>query len=141
MEVVYSVFYDQFERLCRQRNIKPTRLARDLGISATAPGRWRDGAEPKMETVKMIADYFGVTTDYLLSDEPLGNSANSNVSSALVQGSPGGNANVGGGEVLQGLEGEMLRVFRGLSKINQAQALSKLYELEAAQDAAKKEGE
>lgn len=135
------MFYDQFERLCRQRNIKPTRLARDLGISATAPGRWRDGAEPKMETVKMIADYFGVTTDYLLSDEPLGNSANSNVSSALVQGSPGGNANVGGGEVLQGLEGEMLRVFRGLSKINQAQALSKLYELEAAQDAAKKEGE
>ena len=80
------MFYDQFERLCRQRNIKPTRLARDLGISATAPGRWRDGAEPKMETVKMIADYFGVTTDYLLSDEPLGNSANSNVSSALVQG-------------------------------------------------------
>ena len=42
---------------------------------------------------------------------------------------------------MQGLEGEMLRVFRGLSKINQAQALSKLYELEAAQDAAKKEGE
>lgn len=37
--------------------------------SATVTG-WKQGSIPRKSTLKKIADHFGVTVDYLLSDEP-----------------------------------------------------------------------
>lgn len=45
-------------------------LAPKLGVSPSALGNYARGCrEPDFETVKRIADYFGVTTDYLLAHE------------------------------------------------------------------------
>lgn len=136
------MFYDQYERLCKEHNVKPTRVMRDLGQSSTSPQRWREGMMPKIETVLQIAEYFGVSLDYLFSEE-LGRThenatmtAHSNNGSAVIQGGVGNNASVSNGNAPQGLEAELLRVFARLNNVNKAQALSRLYELEAAQDAA-----
>lgn len=143
------MFYDQYERLCREHNVKPTRVMRDLGQSSTSPQRWREGMMPKIETVLQIAEYFGVSLDYLFAEE-LGRTheaahATSNsakYSSNVIQGGMSNNTNIdqsrktGEDNAPQGLEAELLRAFARLTKVNQAQALSRLYELEAAQDAA-----
>ena len=130
------MLYDQVNRLCFERGVKMTRLARDLNLSSSAPARWKQGSLPKAETIQKIADYFGVTTDYLLSGDSTSTmTAHSNNGSAVIQGGVGNNASVSNGNAPQGLEAELLRVFARLNNVNKAQALSRLYELEAAQDA------
>jgi len=43
------------------------RLAKDIGVSTGNVADWKSGrATPKFEALLKIADYFGVTTDYLL---------------------------------------------------------------------------
>lgn len=64
-------FYEHFAQLCKQRNIKPTRAALDMGLSKSLPNKWKTtDAKPSGETLKKIADYFGVSADDLLDDDP-----------------------------------------------------------------------
>lgn len=61
--------YERILTLCQQRNIKPGRLCADTGLSRglmtdLKMGRTR---ELSAKNTKIIADYFGVTTDYLLT--------------------------------------------------------------------------
>ena len=101
-----------------------------------------------LDAALKVAEYFDVSLDYLFAEE-LGRNpdtvsrmvANNVTGSALVQGGAGNTVSVGDASAPQGLEAELLRVFHGLSKMNQAQALAKLYELEAAQEAARKDVE
>ena len=136
------MFYDQYERLCREHNVKPTRVMRDLGQSSTSPQRWREGMMPKIETVLQIAEYFGVSLDYLFAEELGRINSNASIASqntnciAVIQDGNGNNSIANNSCAPQGLEAELLRVFARLTKVNQAQALSRLYELEVAQDAA-----
>lgn len=65
-------FYDVFEQLCNQRNITPTQVARDNGLTQQTVSHWKTrGSTPKAETVQKLADYFGVSVDYLLGLRPL----------------------------------------------------------------------
>ncbi len=58
---------ENVSRLCKERNTSIFALERELGIGNGAIGKWKDGARsPRVETVKKIADYFGVTVDDLL---------------------------------------------------------------------------
>lgn len=63
------MFYQQFQKLCKDHHIKESALARKLGLSPSAPGRWKTGAIPQPRTAQKIAEYFGVTTDFLLYGE------------------------------------------------------------------------
>lgn len=61
------MFYDVFVELSRQRNIKPSRAADEMKINRSTVTNWKkNGSIPNTEIMKKIADYFGVTTDYLL---------------------------------------------------------------------------
>ena len=61
------MFYDIFVSLCREKGIKPTPLAHKLGINAASVSYWkRSGSTPKQEILNKIADYFGVSVDFLL---------------------------------------------------------------------------
>ena len=61
------MFYDLYLRLCREKHISPTRAALEIGISKATPTTWKKrGLTPQGETLGKIANYFGVTTDYLL---------------------------------------------------------------------------
>ena len=79
------IFYSQFEKLCNQNHIKPSALARKLGFSPSAPGRWKSGAIPQGDTLQRLSEYFGVTTDYLLyGDERPNNSVGYDSNSPVV---------------------------------------------------------
>lgn len=61
------MFYDHFLELCNKKGISPSKVALLNGISKTSVTRWKNGATPNGEILKKIADYFGVTTDFLLT--------------------------------------------------------------------------
>jgi transcriptional regulator with XRE-family HTH domain len=61
-------FYDNLRALCLSKGITPHKLMKELGISRSAPSAWKGGITPTATTLKKIADYFGVTSQYMLSD-------------------------------------------------------------------------
>ena len=64
------MFYDLFCNLCKEKGISVTKATVDIGLSRTIGTKWkRTGATPNGETLNKIADYFGVTTDFLLGTE------------------------------------------------------------------------
>ena len=64
------MFYDLFCQLCEKKGVSVTRATVEMGLSRTIGSKWkRTGATPNGETLNRIAEYFGVTTDYLLTGE------------------------------------------------------------------------
>ena len=63
------MFYDIFLKLCVSKRITPSRAAGEMGFSKTAVTNWKSGAMPRDFALVKIADYFGVTVDYLLGKE------------------------------------------------------------------------
>ncbi len=64
------MFYDKFKQLCFQKGVSCNKAAAEIGLSNATPTSWKKrGLTPKGDTLTKIADYFEVTTDYLLSDE------------------------------------------------------------------------
>ncbi len=60
---------DHIYSLCKEKNVSIARLEREIGIGNGTIGRW-DVSSPSVKNVKAVADYFGVTVDYLVSDAP-----------------------------------------------------------------------
>ena len=63
------MFWEIFLRLCADNNTKPTTVALELKISRGSVTNWKKGVIPQDVTLKKIADYFGVTVDYLIGRE------------------------------------------------------------------------
>ena len=63
-------FYDRISELCLKKGISITALAVDLGLSKGTPTNWKKMTKPpRANTIKSIADYFGVSVEYLTSDD------------------------------------------------------------------------
>ena len=60
------MFWERFYSLCEKANIKPNPLAKQLGISSGVLNKWKNGGIPNSNSLVKIADYFSVSTDYLL---------------------------------------------------------------------------
>ena len=60
------MFFNRFKALCEERNISTYRACTDIGLNRSAVAKWKDGGKPNGTTAAKLADYFGVTTDYLL---------------------------------------------------------------------------
>lgn len=56
---------ERIRELCKQQKISVTKLEETLGLGNGAIGKW-DKYKPKTENLEKVADYFGVTIDYLL---------------------------------------------------------------------------
>lgn len=62
--------YKKFSYLLEKNNKTIYRVAVDTGISTTTLYDWRDGrSKPKIDKLKILADYFGVSLEYFLEDE------------------------------------------------------------------------
>ena len=59
------MFYDLFLDLCRQRGLSPAAAAREMGLSNATTTHWAHGSIPSSTSLSKIANYFGVSTDYL----------------------------------------------------------------------------
>ena len=63
-------FYQRFEGLCNARNLTPTKVARENGITQQSVSLWKKrGSTPKAETLQKLAAYFGVSINFLLGNE------------------------------------------------------------------------
>ena len=60
------MFYDILIKLCKEHNVKITPLVVSCGGSKSSPINWKNGASPNSDIVIKLAEYFGVSTDYLL---------------------------------------------------------------------------
>lgn len=63
--------YEKLDLLCKDRGISLAALAEDLGLNRATFSGWKRGAKPKNETVKLVADFFGVSVADLVSENPL----------------------------------------------------------------------
>lgn len=64
------MFYDVFNSLCSAKGISCKRASMEIGLSNSTAAKWkRTGATPNGDTLNKIAEYFNVTTDYLLTGE------------------------------------------------------------------------
>lgn len=61
------MFYEIFDRLCRENHTSPFSVCIKLGFSRSTPSYWkRSGGIPKRDALEKIAAYFNVPVDYLL---------------------------------------------------------------------------
>ena len=60
--------YDIFEQLLQERGITAYKVSKDTGVTQSTLSDWKRGrSTPKTDNMKKIADYFGVTLDYLMT--------------------------------------------------------------------------
>ncbi len=63
------MFYDEFVKLCKIKGVSRQKACIDCDVSRTAWNKWKNGATPNGATIQKIADYFGVSVDFLLTGE------------------------------------------------------------------------
>ncbi|MSU87149.1 XRE family transcriptional regulator [Streptococcus dysgalactiae subsp. dysgalactiae] len=58
---------ERLKKLRLEKNLTQKQVAQRLNITQQAYGQWETGKlNPKKETIQMFADFFNVSTDYLL---------------------------------------------------------------------------
>ena len=60
------MFFNRFKALCDEKGVSVYRACTDIGLNRSAVAKWKSGGKPNGTTAARLADYFGVTTDYLL---------------------------------------------------------------------------
>jgi transcriptional regulator with XRE-family HTH domain len=101
------MFKENFVRLCAEKGVAPSVVCQQIGLSNAAFSAWDEKSIPRKTTLIKIADYFGVTTETLLTGEkekPLGEIP----------------------EGLSELDAEIIKVLSSLSEERKQQALSYL---------------
>lgn len=63
------MFWTIFSTLCADKNLSPNAVATELKIPSGSITAWRNGATPRTKSLTKIANYFGVSVDYLLTGE------------------------------------------------------------------------
>lgn len=62
--------YDVFERLCSKKGVTPYRVCKETGLTTSTISNWKAGRyTPKQDKMQKIAEYFGVSVDYLMTGE------------------------------------------------------------------------
>lgn len=60
--------YEIFERLLKERGVTAYKVCKDTGITTASISNWKAGRyTPKQEKMQKIADYFGVSIEYLMT--------------------------------------------------------------------------
>lgn len=117
--------------LIEQSGISSNKMLTDLGLSNSAISEWKKGkSKPSVDALIKIADYFGVSVDYLLGR---GNTNTEIYSRNNVT----GNYNVIGNNARVSIKGELaeqeqalLNIFKKLDVVKRAKLLAYAAEME-----------
>lgn len=61
--------YKKFEKLLETKGVTPYKVAQETGIATSTLTDWKYGrSNPKLDKLKLLADYFGVTLDYFVEE-------------------------------------------------------------------------
>ncbi len=73
------MFIEKLNKLLLKNNVTRAKLIEDIGIGKNQIKYWEVHQNtPNAETIKKIADYFGVTVEYLIGDEDYPDSSEEN---------------------------------------------------------------
>ena len=62
--------YEIFERLCKEKGVTAYRVCKETGLTTATISNWKAGRyTPKQEKMQKIADYFGVSLVYLMTEK------------------------------------------------------------------------
>jgi len=113
-------FFNNIQRLCNEKGISVTALGQELGLSNATTAGWRKGSQPRGKTLKMLAEYFDVTVDQLMSEPTMtvndnhGIIGHTHAPVTIINGSE---------RKLSEQEVELLNIFGQLSVIEQAKLI------------------
>lgn len=62
------MFWKNLCKLCNENQTTPNTVCKALGLSSATATHWRQGSVPRDTTLRLIADYFGITPEDLLRD-------------------------------------------------------------------------
>lgn len=119
---------ERIKKLISDRGLVTSKFLQEVDLPSSAISEWSKGkAKPSLDALTKIADYFGVSVDYLLGRTSIGNEINSHNTIS-------GNNNIIGngnciGEKLTEQEIALIDIFGKLDVIKQAQLLSFAAEL------------
>jgi len=60
------MFYSRLTMLCAEHGVKISNVVSELKMGSGNLSNWKSGRTPRGETLSKLADYFHVSTDYLL---------------------------------------------------------------------------
>lgn len=62
------MYYENFQKLCKEKGIKPSTVSKETGISTATLTSWKQGKyTPKQDKLQKIADFFGVSLEVLMT--------------------------------------------------------------------------
>ncbi len=62
-----SNFHERFEQLKNEKNVTPYKIAKDCHFDKSCISKWYSLKQtPSLEILEILADYFGVSLDYIL---------------------------------------------------------------------------
>ncbi len=71
-----TTFFDTFTALARKKGLSPSRAVEELKMNRSVVTSWRKGRIPSTRTLDKLAEYFGVTRQYLLEGAPTESGSN-----------------------------------------------------------------
>lgn len=74
------MFWENFIKICGEKELKPTTVIRCAGISTSSISRWQAGGAPNGESIVSLAKFLNCSTDYLLTGSDFKKSDDLNMS-------------------------------------------------------------
>lgn len=62
------MFYENLDKICRQKNTTPTAVVKTLGLSTSKVTAWKKGSIPKQEIMLLLARQLDTSIDAFFSD-------------------------------------------------------------------------
>lgn len=61
-----TVLYNRIKELCAKRGTTIAQLEKELGFSNATIRKWGNNTSPSVDKIEKVAEYFGVSLDYIL---------------------------------------------------------------------------
>lgn len=73
--------YEIFEKLCNEKGVTPYRVCKETGITTATISNWKAGRyTPKQDKMQKIAEFLGVTIEYLMTGKKKGENSDAELS-------------------------------------------------------------
>lgn len=79
------MFYEQFRKICKEKNTTVTAVVKVLGLSSGNMTNWKNGRKPKTEIAMKIANHLGVSVEYLMGNDEIIDSPKSKISETDIK--------------------------------------------------------
>lgn len=127
--------YEKVQALCQNQGFAISNLGEkipSLKLTRGTISGWKKGAKPRADTLKAIADYFGVDVGYLTNEGPVEIQTVQDNHGIIGQNNAPVTINNGASNKLSEQEVELLGIFAELSVLDRAKLIVYASELKAA---------